>query len=381
MISYGKQTIDQDDIESVVKVLKSDWLTQGPIVNEFENQFAKKVGAKHAVAVANGTAALHLACLAAGLNRSDIAVTSALTFIATANAPIYCGAKTNLIDIDGINLGLNLKSLKSHIEEVPKTKVILPVHYAGLACDMSELRKLVGNKIIIEDASHALGGKYEDNSSIGNCKYSEMTTFSFHPVKPITTAEGGMVTTNDDELACKLKKLRNHGVERDENKFIVKKKNTLPWYYEQQELGYNYRLSDIHAALGLSQLSKLDMFVSRRREIAKQYDVLLSDIKSIELTHVTDRERSGLHLYIIRIDEDTVGKSKEKIVEELKERGILTQVHYIPVYKQPYHAENESDKEYLNTEKFYKETLSIPIYPELTEADVQYVSNMLHEVL
>lgn len=385
MISYAKQSIDQDDINAVVEVLNSDWLTQGPKLDEFEKNLADKIKAKHVVAVSNGTAALHLACLAAGLKDDDLAVTSSLTFVATANAPYYCGARTALLDIEPVGLGIDPEKLEGYLKKNPETKVILPVHYAGLAENMEDIYKLANGRTIIEDASHALGGIYENGMPVGSCCYSDMTTFSFHPVKPITTAEGGAISTNDDEIAKKLRLLRNHGIERNADNFKNINEDIGPWYYEQQYLGYNYRLSDLQAALGISQLTKLDKFIESRQKIARKYDDLLGNTDGIKLFQSTEnqRSRSAFHLYVIGIDFAKYSTSRSDVMKKLFDNGIHTQVHYIPVYRQPFHRQNEMNLryEYINAENFYKQALSIPIYPGLETPEIESVSDILSKIL
>ncbi len=387
MIPYSKQIIEQDDIDSVIKVLKSDWLTQGPVLEQFEKKLAEKVNVKHAIAVSNGTAALHLACLVAGLKPNDIAVTSTLTFLATANAPYLCGAKTGLLDVDSDSLGLSHVDLAKFLSKYPETKVILPVHFAGLSQGMKEIKKISGDSIIIEDASHSLGGSYENGEKIGSCYFSDMTTFSFHPVKPITTAEGGAITTNNDEYASLLRSLRNHGIVRNIENFINHKKNEYgTWYYEQHYLGLNYRLSDLQAALGLTQLDKIDGFINRRREITSYYDSCLKNIEGINIhqSDVNQRSRSSMHLYTIGIDYEKFSTTRNRVMEQLKQSNILTQVHYIPVHTQPFHDTNLNSRyscNYLNADKYYKETLSIPVHPGLKNSDLDYILENLKRIL
>jgi len=376
LIPYAKQSINKDDIDTVVDTLCSEWLTQGPKLEEFESALAEKINVKHVIAVSNGTAALHLACLAAGLQQDDLAVTSTLTFVATVNAPKYCGANTALLDIDPDTLGLSADKLQQFLTLHPETKVILPVHFAGLAQGMEILKSISGNRIIIEDAAHALGGQYENGKPVGCCEYSDMAIFSFHPVKSITTAEGGAITTNSDDLAMKLRKLRSHGIESDASKFTNDEHGS--WYYEQQELGFNYRLSDLHAALGLTQLDKLESFIKRRREITTRYDNRFKDVQGITPHQSLDsqRNRSGLHLYTVAIDFEKYNTTRDSFMKKLRESGINTQVHYIPVHKQPYHKQGNvviDLNTYSNAEQYYLQTLSIPLYPGLTDNEVEYV--------
>ena len=330
MIPYGKQTIGEDDIKEVVNSLKSDFLTTGPKIKEFEEKFADYVGAKYAVAVSNGTAALHLACLAAGLKQGEELITSPMTFAASANCALYCKAKPIFVDINEQGL-----IDESKIEEkiTNKTKIIIPVHYSGLPCNMEKIKQVADKYklIVIEDACHALGGRYK-NSKIGNCEYSDIAIFSFHPVKHITTGEGGMITTNSKELYEKLLLLRTHGITKDSKKFI--NQNDGPWYYEMQELGFNYRLTDFQCALGINQLNKIDKFIEKRREIAGKYDKSFENNKDIEILKENQNQSNPYHLYVIKVKNK---KTRLKLFNYLKQKGIFCQVHYIPAYWHPYY--------------------------------------------
>ena len=368
MIYYGKQSINQDDINAVVDVLKSDLLTQGPKVIEFENDLARYCGVKYAKAVSNATSALHLAYLAIGLGRNDIVWTVPNTFVATANAALYCGAEVDFIDIDNRTYNLSINSLKKKLIQAKKDnklpKLVVPVHFSGQSCEMKDiwnLSKEYGFKII-EDASHALGGEYLEKK-IGNCEYSDMAVFSFHPVKMITTGEGGAIMTNNKTLDDKVALLRSHGIVK--NNF--KNKDDGDWYYEQQTLGFNYRLTDIQAALGISQLKRLDSFVMGRREIAKQY---LKKLKNVELPYQHPDTKSSWHLFVIKV------KNRKKIFNELKKRGVMSQVHYIPVNKQPYYEGIALE----NSKNYYKECLSLPIYVDLTMKEQDTVINSLSKI-
>jgi len=366
-IPYGKQTIDREDVSSVINTLESDFLTTGPNVEEFEKKFCDFVGCKYAVAVSSGTAALHLACLAAGLSKDDELITSPMTFAASANCALYCNAKPVFVDITEQGL-IDEKEIEKKITS--KTKIIIPIHYTGLACEMEEIKRIADrNKlIIIEDACHALGGKYKD-SKIGDCKYSDMAIFSFHPVKHITTGEGGMITTNSKELYEKLKRLRSHGIEKDKSKFENKEEGD--WFYEMHELGYNYRITDFQCALGISQLKKVDKFIEKRREIAKKYDLAFQNNEEVEPLICDDKCFNPYHLYVIKL------KNKEKrlkLFNYLKERGILCQVHYIPIYWHPYYQKLGYKRGSCSkAEDFYNRIISLPIYPSLKDEEQNIV--------
>ena len=367
MISYGKQSINQDDIEAVIDVLKSDFLTQGPKVTEFENGLASYCGATYAKVVNNATAALHLAYLAIGLERDDIVWTTPITFVATANAALYCGAIVDFVDINPKTYNLSIECLKEKLIQAKKDnklpKLVVPVHFAGQSCEMKaiwELSKEYGFKVI-EDASHALGGEYL-NKKVGSCKYSNMAVFSFHPVKMITTGEGGAITTNNKHLNEKIELLRTHGITKDATKF--NNQSDGDWYYEQQALGFNYRLTDIQAALGISQLKRLDSFVERRREIVKQYfDKLDNNL----LPYQHSDTNSSWHLFVIKIN------NRKEIFKKLKGLSVNSQVHYIPVNTQPFYNRNKLK----NSDDFYQHCLSLPIYPNLTNEEQLIVLSCL----
>jgi perosamine synthetase len=367
MIPYAKQTIDQEDIDAVVDVLKSDFLTTGPKVNEFEKTFAEYVGAKFAVAVSSGTAALHIACLAAGLKPGDELITSPMTFAASSNCALYCGATPVFADIDDKGL-IDPKKVKKAITE--KTKIIIPVHYGGMPCDMEMIKEdIEDHKItIIEDASHAVGAKYK-GTSIGDCAFSKMTIFSFHPVKHLTTAEGGMITTNSKQYYEKLMLLRTHGITKDPTHFH--NENDGPWYYEMQELGYNYRISDVQCAMGISQLRKIDGFISKRRKIAKRYHDELGKINGVSTIDEPEGSLNTYHLFPILVKDK---KTRHMLFDYLKEKGILCQVHYIPVTWMPYYQKLGFQKgNFPNAENFYEREISIPMYPLLKEEEQKNV--------
>ena len=366
-IPYGCQSIDQDDIDEVIAVLKSDYLTQGPKVSEFEDAFSKYVGSTYAVAVSNGTAALHLLNLVMGLGEGDSGITSANTFLASANSILYTGAQIKLADIDSGTYCVTLETLKTQSDH--RCRVVIPVHFSGNPCDMEAIYKWAKDQgyWVIEDACHALGGVYK-GSRIGSCQFSDACIFSFHPVKAIATGEGGMITTNSKELYEKLLGLRTHGVTKDPIKLT---QNPGPWYYEMQSLGYNYRMTDMQAALGISQLRKLPTFVKRRQILVNQYNQAFLGHSYLTIPQSMGSESmSGNHLYVLQIDFDRIGKTRAEVMGMLRDQGIGTQVHYIPVYKQPYYQQFGFDEaEYPNTEHYYKSALSLPLYPSLSDED------------
>jgi UDP-4-amino-4,6-dideoxy-N-acetyl-beta-L-altrosamine transaminase len=390
MLNYGRHLVERDDIEAVIRVLEGELITQGPIVERFEKIVAERVGARHAIAVSSGTAALHVAALAAGVNQDTFALSPALTFSATANAILYCGGDTGLIDIDAVTLSTSPDDLARRLESRPDTKVVLPVHMAGLAQDPSVVRSIVKQRIVIEDASHALGAFYPNGIPVGGSPDVDMTVFSFHPVKPITTGEGGMITTNDDELARRLRLFRNHGIERSPERLVNKAQaygaggRRAPWYQEQQYLGFNYRMSDIHAALGLSQLNKLDRFIARRREIASYFDSALKNIAALRPYHAdkSDRARSSHHLYIVDIDFAKIGSDRIAVFNRLQQLGVGCQVHYLPIYRHPFYQKRLGDvaNDFPAVETYYRGCMSIPFFQGLTDEEVEHVACSLIEV-
>jgi len=364
-IPYGKQDISDDDIASVVSVLRSEFLTQGPKVPEFENALSNFCGSKHAIAVNSATSALHIACLALGLEKGDFLWTSPITFVASANCGLYCGAKVDFVDIDEQTYNISVKALQKKLIQAKALgtlpKVVIPVHLTGQPCDMKGIHALAieyGFKII-EDASHAVGGTYQ-NLPIGNCKYSDITVFSFHPVKIITTTEGGAAITNNADLASKMNLLRSHGITRDENYF--QKKSDGPWYYEQISLGYNYRMTDLQAALGISQLKRVDEFIKRRHELAKRYNEMLAALPLITPFQI-EEGYSAFHLYVIRIENRSINKTHLEVFEAMRSSGVGVNLHYIPVYRQPYYQEMGYDPIcFPCSEKYYHEAMSLPIF-------------------
>ena len=377
-IPYGHQSIDARDIEAVTEVLRSDWLTQGPGVKDFEAALCKYTGAKYALSVSSGTAALHLACMAAGIKNGDEVITSPLTFVASANAALYCGARPVFADIEKDTGNIDIESFKRRITR--KTKAVIPVHFAGHPCELKGLKCVALQKglTIIEDAAHALGASYK-GSKIGSCKYSDMAIFSFHPVKTITTGEGGAVLTNSRDLYEKLLRLRSHGITKDAD-LIDKKMRGCGWYYEMHDLGFNYRLTDIQAALGTSQLKKLDDFISKRRKIAEIYNNAFSDNGFFDTPVEKEYAFSAYHLYTIRIKDELIDKRKA-VFSRMREEGLGVQVHYIPVYLQPYYKKLGFKKGSCPVaENYYDREISLPIYPALTGKQVKYIIDKVLKV-
>jgi len=381
MIPYGRHCVDEDDVRAVAEVLRGDLLTQGPKAAEFERLVAGYVGARHAVSVANGTAALHLACLAAGVGPGDTLVTSPNTFLASANCALYVGARPAFCDIDPETLNLDPGALEVAFREHRGIKAVVPVHFAGLPCDMEAIARLArGNgALVIEDACHALGGTYTDGSRVGNCRYADMAVFSFHPVKLIAAGEGGIVTTNDEKLYRKLLLLRNHGMTKVESELTdaaqaYEAGAVNPWYYEMQALGFNYRITDLQCALAISQFAKIDRFLARRREIAQHYDEVLHGLPGIELPQRGQRDRSGNHLYVTRMDFPRFGLTRGEVMLALRAKGIGSQVHYIPVPYQPfYRAHGYGEGSWPNAARYYEQALTIPLYHSMSDEDVAVV--------
>ena len=388
-IPYGRQSIDDADIEAVLKLLKSDYLTTGPAVAAFEKKVADYVGAKYAVAVSNGTAALHVACLAAGIGEGDEVITTPITFAASANCVLYCGGTPVFADIDPDTYNISPEELEKKITS--RTKAIIPVHYTGQPCDMDAILEIAHkhNLLVVEDGAHALGAAYK-GKKIGSI--ADMTCFSFHPVKPVTTGEGGMIVTDNEELYRRLVLYRSHGITRDKDMMQQYEEQLQQssdpalqeaadmlrgdvidpggWYYQQLELGYNYRITDISCALGASQMDKLDHFLERRRQIAKKYDEAFADIPQIKTPWQQEGCQSGWHLYMIQ----TMERSRREVFEGLRQAGIGVNVHYIPVYRHPYYQRNGyAGVHCLNAEAFYERAISLPIFPGLTGQQQDYV--------
>jgi UDP-4-amino-4,6-dideoxy-N-acetyl-beta-L-altrosamine transaminase len=384
MIPYGRQDITQADIDAVVGVLQSDFLTQGPMVPRFEQAVAQHVGAAHALAVNSATSALHIACLALGLGQGDWLWTTPITFVASANCGLYCGAQIDFVDIDPRTYNLCPQALERKLVQAEREgklpKVVVPVHLCGQPCDMQAIYALsqrYGFKII-EDASHAIGGKYQ-HEFIGNCRYSHITVFSFHPVKIITTAEGGMAVTNDPELASKMSLLRSHGITRDPAQMICEADG--PWYYQQVDLGFNYRMTELQAALGVSQMERLDQYVARRHQLAERYDDLLAGMP-VTTPWQHPKSYSGLHLYVIRLQSEKVARPHRQVFEALRELGIGVNLHYIPVHTQPYYQSmGFQTGNFPEAERYYAEAISLPMFQTMTEQQQDEVVAALEKSL
>lgn len=368
MIPYGKQTIDQDDIQAVVDVLKSDFLTTGPKIAEFEQTVADYVGAKYAVAISNGTSALHAACFAAGIGPGDEVITTPLTFAASANCVLYCGGTPVFADVDPKTYNIDPEDIRRKITD--RTKAIIAVHLAGQPCDMDAIHSIAHEYglIVIEDGAHALGSVYK-GKKVGSL--SDMTTFSFHPVKPITTGEGGMIVTDNEEFYKKMALFRSHGITRDDSMMT---RNDGPWFYQQFNLGYNYRITDIQCALGCSQMKKLDRFLARRKEIVARYNEAFADCDNIITPYQLSDTESGWHLYIVQVK----NCDRRQVFEAMREKGIGVNVHYIPVYMHPYYQEHGYENVHCaNAEEIYSHIISLPLYPGLTSEQQDYVIDTL----
>jgi UDP-4-amino-4,6-dideoxy-N-acetyl-beta-L-altrosamine transaminase len=384
MIPYGRQSVSQSDIDAVVDVLKSDFLAQGDVVPKFEQALCEYTKASHGIAVNSGTSALHIACLSLGLQQGDYLWTSSITFVASANCGRYCGAEIDFIDIDPDSWNIDVVQLKSKLEHARKSdklpKILVVVHFAGLPADLKEIQQLSREYgfHIIEDASHALGAEYL-HAKVGNCRYSDITVFSFHPVKIITTGEGGMALTNDQKLANTMRLLSNHGITREAEQMPEEPEG--PWCYQQIMLGFNYRMSEIHAALGLSQLTRVETFLQRRRNIAQAYNAALDDLP-IQPPLICDDRLSSYHLYTIRLNCNKNPDLRNAAYQQLKDKGIGVQIHYIPVSHHHYYQQlGIKSESFPEAEKYYSETLTLPCYPDLSDADQQYVVATLSDLL
>lgn len=384
-IPYGRQDINQEDIDQVISVLRSDFLTQGPMVPQFENAVATYCGVDYAIAVNSATSALHIACLALGVGKGDIVWTSPISFVASANCALYCGATVDFVDIDPLTYNMSVGELEKKLEVAEKNgklpKVVIPVHLCGQSCDMAGIYSL-GVKYgfrIIEDASHAIGGKYR-SEPVGNCRYSDITVFSFHPVKIITTGEGGMAVTNHPNLARQMRLLRSHGITADPSDMDIRPENEI-WNYQQINLGFNYRMTDIQAALGLSQIKRLDAFVMRRHEIADIYTGALANLPLI-LPWQSPDAYSSYHLFIVRLKLEKIKPHQKTIYEILRSKGILVNLHYIPIYLQPQYQRLGFSYGYcLNAEQYFHEAFSLPIYAALKNEELKKIIRSIGESL
>lgn len=389
MIPYGFHHIDDDDINAVVQVLRHGALTQGPAVEAFEQALADYVGARYAVAVASGTAGLHLAALAAGVGPGTSLITTPITFVASANAALYAGGAPEFADIDPATVNLSPSALAEALARHPETRAVVPVHFGGLPCDMPAIAEAAtrAGAVVIEDAAHALGATYPDGRRVGCCAHSLMTVFSFHPVKLIAAGEGGLITTNDAKVYRHLLRLRSHGINKLDDPLMnpdlaVTGTTTNPWYYEMQELGYHYRITDIQCALATSQLKKLDRFLARRRELAKAYDRAFAGMRHLCPAQPDGRDDSGLHLYVVRINFAAAGVTRADLILALRARGIGSQVHYIPVPAHPlYQQRGHSLAAYSQAQAYYEECLTIPLFYDLSDAQQAQVVSALQELV
>ena len=386
MVPYGKQLIDEADIHAVIEVLRSDWLTQGPAVPKFESMARKLVGVGYAIAVTNATSALHLACLALGVGCGDIVWTSAITFVASANCALYCGASVDFVDINSETYNIDVSALEEKLliakKEGNLPKVVIPVHLCGQSCEMEKIFELSKeyNFKIIEDASHAIGALYKSRP-VGGCQFSDVTVFSFHPVKIITTGEGGMAVTNSPELAERMRLLRGHGITNSISQLVSRATEEV-WNYQQISLGFNYRMTDIQAALGVSQLKKLDKFVKRRQELAKNYDAFLSNVP-ITLPWQHPDTKSSFHLYSVQLRLDELGMaSQKKFITDMHRMGVGVNLHYIPVYRHPYYENLGFKKGYCkNAEEYFQSAVTLPLFPSLTNEKQFEVISLIRELL
>lgn len=381
MIYYGRQSVSEEDIQKVIDVLHSDFLTQGPAVVQFEKCVADYCGAKYAVAVANGTAALHVACLAAGLGTGDMLWTSPITFVASANCARYCGADVDFVDVDANTYNMSAEALEVKLRSTKiKPKMVVPVHLAGQSCDMKRIHELAQKYgfMVLEDACHGTGAEYL-GKKVGCCEFSDMTVFSFHPVKIVTTGEGGMILTNNEAIYRRLQLFRNHGITRDES--MMTKESDGPWYYQQLELGFNYRMTDIQAALGYSQMQRVDEFVQRRRYLAERYNRLLKDLP-LKTPYVAEFAEPSWHIYVVRIDFKKVRKSKQEIFAAMKKAGVALNLHYIPIHMQPYYRRlGFREGAFPQSETYYHEAMTLPLYYELSDEQQDEIVECLRDAL
>ncbi len=384
MIPYGRQHLDEDDVKAVVETLTSNWLTQGPAIPKFETALADYCGANFGIAVNSATSALHIACLALGVSEGDRVWTSPNSFVASSNCALYCGAKVDFVDIDLHTGNMCVDALRNKLALAESTnalpKVIIPVHFAGQPCDMKEIRALSKQYgfFVIEDASHAVGAKYREKF-VGSCEFSDICVFSFHPVKIITTMEGGMALTNNSEWAEKMRMLRSHGITNDPEKMTEDSHG--PWYYQQITLGFNYRMTDVEAALGLSQLSKLETFLEKRNVLANYYDKLFSDYSGITPLQQNSKIYSSYHLYVVRIDSLT-NQQHATLVANLRESGVFAHVHYIPIHMQPFYISlGFKIGDFPNAEKYYQQAVTLPLFPDLKEDEVEHIVALFVDIV
>lgn len=384
MIPYGKQEILQEDIKAAVDVLNSDFLTQGPVVGKFEQAIAQYCGVKYGVAVNSGTSALHIACLSLGIGVGDVVWTTPITFVASANCVRYCGADVDFVDIDPNTYNMSVVALEQKLSiakiQGNLPKAVIPVHMCGQSCEMDKIKWLSEKYgfFIIEDASHAVGAKYKNNP-VGSCKFSDIAVFSFHPVKIITTAEGGMALTNNKILFEKMNRLRSHGITRNPDHMIHEPDGA--WYYQQVELGFNYRMTEIQAAIGISQLKRLDAYVANRHKIAEKYNKFLDNLP-VKTPYCQDDAYSSFHLYIIRLHLNEIKKTYSQVFDGLRSVGVGVHLHYIPVHTQPYYRKlGFHTGDFPEAERYYQEALTLPLYPTLTDAEIEYIVHTLYTVI
>lgn len=390
VIHYGKQTISDDDFDAIMAGLNRSFLTQGPKIKEFEDKIAKYVGAKFAVAVSNLTTGLHIACLAAGVKQNDSLVTTPISFVASANCGAYCGATPAFADIDLETLNIDPEKIREKCRELKNVKVIVPVHFSGSPCDMEKISEVASEfgAVVIEDAAHALGAKYKTGEMVGCCKHSLMTGFSFHPVKNITTGEGGVITTNSEEIYKQLCRLRSHGINKGNDPFIYHEHASVdgrlnPWYYEMQQLGFNYRITDLQCCLGISQLKRIDTFIEKRLNIATQYDSAFEKLQNVKVTQKLNRSISGHHLYNILVDFSKLGITKNELFKQFLKVGIGLHVHYIPIPMQPYYQETYNTKieDYPNSLEYYQQAITLPMYPDMTQKNIDSVIDAITKLI
>jgi len=388
MIPYAKQSISEQDIKAVNRVLRSDFITQGAVVSQFEEAVASYCGAEYAVAVSHGTAALHLACIALDVGAGDLVWTSPNSFVASANCALYCGAKIDFVDIDPASYNISIDALKQKLLQAKQDnrlpKVLIPVHFSGQPCEMKEIKKLSEQFgfAIIEDAAHALGAEYL-GEQVGSCTYSDLTIFSFHPAKMITCGEGGMILTNNSELAVKIEQLRTHGITRKAE--LMTEETHGSWYYQQTMLGFNYRITDIQAALGLSQLQRLDEFVNKRQKLAERYNQQLQSLSSTMLLSTpwqSPDTQSSWHLYVIRLNLKQLNIDRKAIFDQLRRADIGVHVHYIPIHTQPFYQElGFKQGDFPESESYYNEAITLPLYVDLDEQQIEYICQTLNHIL